>query len=162
MFRRPTPNQRAIVEIDESLTSVPMADDRYPGDESNDAAEISFPLQEFLGMQLAGTEAGTGTAELTIGEQHVNPNGVTHGAVLFALVDTAMGKATMSLLDDGLYCASVELSLRFIRPASAGDLIADAAVVKRGRSIVHLDARVHDSDGRLVATSSGTFAILGG
>jgi len=62
----------------------------------------------------------------------------------------------------GLYCAIVELSLRFIRPASAGELIADASVVKRGRSIVHLDARVHDADGRLVATSSGTFATLGG
>lgn len=98
---------------------------------------------------------------MTIGEQHANPNGVVHGAVLFALVDTAMGKATMSVVDDGLYCAIVELSLRFIRPASAGELIADASVVKRGRSIVHLDARVHDADGRLVATSSGTFATLG-
>ena len=139
-----------------------MADDRYPGDDSDDSAAVSFPLQGYLGMELSGTEAGAGTAALTIGEQHVNPNGVVHGAVLFALVDTAMGKATMSVLDAGMYCASVELSLRFIRPASTGELIADAAVVKRGRSIVHLDARVHDADGRLVATSSGTFAILGG
>jgi acyl-CoA thioesterase len=122
----------------------------------------SFPLQEYLGMELSGTEPGAGTATLHLGEQHVNPNGVAHGAVLFALVDTAMGKATMSTVDDGQYCASVELSLRFIRPASEGELIADATVVKRGRSIVHLEARVHDSDDRLIATSSGTFAILGG
>ncbi|CAN5556243.1 hypothetical protein BH10ACT2_BH10ACT2_25270 [soil metagenome] len=149
-----------------------MRDDQRLGDDANDAAdaadpeltkpEASFPLQGYLGMVLAGGEAGTATATLTIGEQHANPNGVVHGAVLFALVDTAMGKATMSVLDDGLYCASVELSLRFIRPASTGELIADATVVKRGRSIVHLDARVHDTDGRLVATSSGTFAILNG
>ena len=71
-------------------------------------------------------------------------------------------KATMSTVDDGQYCASVEVSLRFIRPASEGDLIAEAAVVKRGRSIAHLEARVHDGDDRLVATGSGTFAILGG
>jgi acyl-CoA thioesterase len=121
-----------------------------------------FPLQEYLGMELSGTEAGSGTATLTLGDQHGNPNGVAHGAVLFALVDTAMGKATMSMVDDGMYCASVELSLRFIRPASSGQLIADATVVKKGRSIVHLEARVHDADDRLIATSSGTFAILGG
>lgn len=129
---------------------------------SDDAQHaISFPLQSYLGMTLSGTEAGHGTASLTLGEEHFNPNGVAHGAVLFALVDTAMGKATMSVVDEGLYCASVEVSLRFIRPASAGELIAEATVVKRGRSIVHLDARVHDGDDRLVATSSGTFAILG-
>ena len=124
--------------------------------------DIRFPLQGYLGMGLTGTEPGTGTAHVTLGEQHMNPNGVAHGAVLFALVDTAMGKATMSVVDDGFYCASVELSLRFIRPASAGELIADATVVKKGRNIVHLDARVHDADDRLIATSSGTFAILGG
>ena len=68
----------------------------------------------------------------------------------------------MSVIDSNFYCASVELSLRFIRPASDGKLVAEATVVKRGRSIVHLEARVHDGDDRLVATSSGTFAILGG
>jgi acyl-CoA thioesterase len=120
----------------------------------------SFPLQEFLGMKLTTDEPGTGVAHLTLGEQHANPNGVAHGAVIFALVDTAMGKATMSALDQGNYCASVEVSLRFIRPATEGSLTAVATVVKRGRSIVHLEARVHDTDQRLVATSAGTFAIL--
>lgn len=129
--------------------------------DSDDPAALSFPLQGYLGMELSGNEPGNGVATLTIGEQHANPNGVVHGAVLFALVDTAMGKATMSLLDNGLYCASVELSLRFIRPASAGELVAEATVVKRGRSIVHLDARVHDGDERLIASGAGTFAILG-
>lgn len=111
-------------------------------------------------MELPGAAVGTATATLTLGEQHANPNGVAHGAVLFALVDTAMGKATMSTVDAGQYCASVELSLRFIRPASEGDLIAEATVVKRGRSIAHLEARVHDSTDRLIATSAGTFAVL--
>ena len=122
---------------------------------------MSFPLQEYLGMELSGTDPGSGAASLTLGAEHLNPNGVAHGAVLFALVDTAMGKSTMSVVDDGQYCASVELSLRFIRPASAGELIAAATVVKKGRTIVHLEARVHDGDDRIIATSSGTFAILG-
>jgi len=131
-------------------------------DEADSTSAPSFPLQEYLGMELSSTEVGAGTATLHLDDQHANPNGVAHGAVLFALVDTAMGKATMSVIDDNLYCASVELSLRFIRPASEGELTAEATVVKRGRSIVHLEARVHDGDDRLVATSSGTFAILGG
>ncbi len=122
----------------------------------------SFPLQEFLGMELTTDEPGTGVAHLTLGEEHANTNGVAHGAVVFAMVDTAMGKATMSVIDESRHCASVEVSLRFIRPAAQGELTAVATIVKRGKSIVHLEARVHDTDQRLIATSTGTFAILGG
>ena len=122
-----------------------------------------FPLRRFLGMELSGDEPGVGLAHVVIGPEHLNPNGVVHGAVLFALVDTAMGKSTMSVIDEpGRYCASIEVSLRFIRPAVAGRVTATATVVKRGRSVVHLESRVVEDDGRLVATAAGTFAILGG
>jgi uncharacterized protein (TIGR00369 family) len=68
----------------------------------------------------------------------------------------------MSVIDEpGRYCASIEVSLRFIRPAVAGRVTATATVVKRGRNVVHLDGRVVDDDQRLIATAAGTFAILG-
>ena len=127
-----------------------------------DEDQVTFPLKEFLGMRMGGDEVGTGTATVELTTEHHNPNGVVHGAVLFALVDTAMGKATMSTVDDGMYCASVEVSLRFIRPATTDTLVAVATVVKRGRSIVHLEGRVHGDDDRLIATAAGTFAVLGG
>jgi uncharacterized protein (TIGR00369 family) len=126
-------------------------------------ASGDFPLKQFLGMELTGDEPGVGLATVDIGADHLNPNGVVHGAVLFTLVDTAMGKSTMSVIDEpGRYCASIEVSLRFIRPAAAGSLTATATVVKRGRNIVHLDARIVGDDERLIATAAGTFAILGG
>lgn len=122
-----------------------------------------FPLKRYLGMELTGDEPGVGIATVDVGADHLNPNGVVHGAVLFALVDTAMGKSTMSAIDEpGRYCASIEVSLRFIRPAVAGRLTATATVVKRGRNVVHLDARVVGDDERLIATAAGTFAILVG
>ena len=120
-----------------------------------------FPLRNYLGMELTGDTPGTGVARLDIGPHHQNPNGVVHGAVLFALVDTAMGKSTMSVIDEpDTYCASIEVSLRFIRPAVSGPLDATATVVKRGKNVVHLDARVIGADDRLIATASGTFAII--
>jgi uncharacterized protein (TIGR00369 family) len=123
----------------------------------------AFPLRSFLGMELSGDEPGIGVAHVDVGPAHLNPNGVVHGAVLFALVDTAMGKATMSVIDEpDRYCASIEVSLRFIRPAVDGRVTATATVVKRGRAVVHLESRVVEDDGRLVATAAGTFAILGG
>lgn len=126
------------------------------------AAYTDFPLKSYLGMELTGDEPGVGIATVDIGPEHLNPNGVVHGAVLFALADTAMGKSTMSVIEEpGLYCASIEVSLRFIRPAVSGRVTATSTVIKRGRSIVHLDAQVVGDDGRLIATSAGTFAILG-
>jgi len=130
---------------------------------TNDApAEYGdFPLRAFLGMTLTGDDAGIGVATVEAGPDHMNPNGVVHGAVLFALVDTAMGKATMSVIDEpDTYCASIEVSMRFIRPALGGPLTATASVIKRGRNVVHLESRVTGEDERLVASSAGSFAIL--
>ena len=126
--------------------------------EGDPSAYGEFPLKSHLGMDVGGDDDGT--ARLTVASDHLNPNGVVHGAVLFALVDTAMGKATMNAIEPGRFCASIEVSLRFIRPATAGDLTAVATVVKRGRAVVHLDARVVADDDRLVATAAGTFAII--
>lgn len=155
------------ISDDGALTSVCMeqtSDAGNSGEYGSDSPSTygSFPLQQFLGMELTGDQPGLGFASVDVGADHLNPNGVVHGAVLFALVDTAMGKSTMSVIDEpGRFCASIEVSLRFIRPAIAGTLTATATVVKRGRNVVHLEARVTGSDERLVATATGTFAILG-
>ena len=119
-----------------------------------------FPLRKFLGMEVESSEAGRAVASLTVAEQMLNPNGVVHGGVLFTMVDTAMGKATMSVLEPGQICASVEVQLRFMRPVTEGLLRAQSSVVRRGRTIVHLDAEVRGGDDTLFATGAGTFAIL--
>lgn len=126
----------------------------------SDPADADFPLREHLGMDIGSPERGRGSATLRIGAEHLNPNGVVHGAVLFALVDTAMGAATVSILDAGRICASVDVHLRFIRPAQEGTLDVDAEVVSAGRRMVQLSATVTDDRGRLVATATGAFVIL--
>lgn len=119
-----------------------------------------FPLRTFLGMGLGGDRPGSATASVTIGPDHLYPNGVVHGGVLFTMADTSMGKATMSVLDEGQFCASVEVQLRFIRPATAGTIVSTATVTKQGRSIIHLEARITEDDGRLIATATGTFTVI--
>lgn len=119
-----------------------------------------FPLRSLLDMALEITGEGSCVATIAADDRHMNPNGVVHGAVLFALLDTAMGGATMSVLDGGRVCATVDLQLRFLRPAVAGTLDGTARVLKTGRHLVHLEGEVVGHDGRPVATAQGTFAIL--
>lgn len=119
----------------------------------------TFPLQEHLGFTIR-RGAGTASASLELDERHLNPNGVAHGSVAFALMDTAMGAAVMSVVDDGCLCATIEIQTRFHRAASSGALTSTATVMTAGRRIVHLDARTIDSDGRLVASATGSFAVI--
>lgn len=119
-----------------------------------------FPLRTFLGMQMVEEGDGRARARLEVGEHHLNPNGVVHGAVLFTLVDTAMGMAAMSVVASGTYTTSVEVQLRFIRPVASGELVADVEVLKAGRHVIHLEGRIVDGEQRLIATATGTFTTL--
>lgn len=118
-----------------------------------------FPLRRFLGMDMEVIEPGHAVSRLRIGETHLNPNGVVHGGVLFTMIDTGMGLAVVTVLN-GDRCASIEVHLRFLSPATLGVVEAHSTVVRRGRRVVHVESRVHDEAGTLVATGTGTFAVI--
>ena len=118
-----------------------------------------FPLRSFLGMEIEQGE-GTGSTTVEIGPAHVNPNGVAHGAVVFAMMDTAMGAAVTSLLTDGRQCATVEMHTRYHRPVFSGVIRSTAEVVTAGRRLMHVEARTVDGDDRLVASATSTYAVF--
>lgn len=118
-----------------------------------------FWLKEQLGFDVEGG-GGRAVASLVCDERHLNPHGVVHGAVLFALIDTAMGAATMSVLDDDSLCATIEIHTRFLEPVFAGRVEADVIVIRAGRRVVHLDATVTDENGQTVTRASGSFAVF--
>ncbi len=118
-----------------------------------------FPLRSFLGMEIERGE-GTGSVTVDVGPAHVNPNGVVHGAVAFAMMDTAMGAAVTSLLTDGRQCATVEIQTRYHRPVLSGTIRATAEVVTTGRRLMHVEARTVDDDDRLVASATSTYAVF--
>jgi acyl-CoA thioesterase len=119
-----------------------------------------FPLQSHLGMAINAPATGRGRAEVEVIPDLLNPNGVLHGAVLFAMVDTAMGAATMSMLDEGQGCASIELHIRFLRPVSAGRVVGEVEVLRCGRRVVQLQGQVVNDSDEVVATASGSFAVI--
>jgi acyl-CoA thioesterase len=100
-------------------------------------------------------------AFLEVDDRHLNPNGIVHGGVVFTLADTAMGRATLAVLGDGQICASIEVSVRYLRPIPGGRLVATASVLRAGRRIVHLECGITvDGDDRPVAVLQGSFAVL--
>jgi len=127
----------------------------------DDPGYSEFPLRTFLDFTIDDGIDGEAVAALDVSDRHLNPNGVVHGGVVFTLVDTAMGRATMSVLEEGRICASIEVAVRYLRPINGGRLVATASVLRAGRRIVHLEGRVTvDGDDRPVAVVQASFAVL--
>ena len=80
---------------------------------------------ELVGFEVFPESDGTGKGQLTVSECHLNPNGVVHGGALFTLVDTAMGASLMQRLDEGEICATLQISMNFLRPVVGGFDIAE-------------------------------------
>ena len=127
----------------------------------DDPEYSEFPLRTFLDFTIDDGIGGEAVAALDVSDRHLNPNGVVHGGVVFTLVDTAMGRATMSVLEEGRICASIEVAVRYLRPITDGRLVATASVLRAGRRIVHLEGRVTvDGDDRPVAVVQASFTVL--
>ena len=121
-----------------------------------------FPLGTYLSVTVDDERPGEAEASIDVGERHLNPNGVVHGGVVFTLVDTAMGRATIFVLDEGSYCASIEVLVWFLRAVTEGRMTARVTVLQAGRRIVQQEGRVTvDGEDRPIVSASGSFAVLG-
>ena len=61
-------------------------------------------------------------------EEHLNPAGTLHGGVLATLVDTAMGTAVRSTIEDGGVPATSQLTVTYLRPGRPGTVEVTARV----------------------------------
>ena len=57
-----------------------------PCADAGDPGYGEFALKDHLGLTIDRREPGSATARVTLDERHMNPNGVAHGAVLFAIM----------------------------------------------------------------------------
>ena len=120
----------------------------------------THPFADLLGFAVHAQRAGASESTLTIAAQHLNPHGVAHGAVLYALADTGMGAALYPTLDAGQLCATIQITMHYFKPVAAGtEVTCSTELVNRGRRVAHLESRLH-AGGALVATASGSYAIF--
>jgi uncharacterized protein (TIGR00369 family) len=121
---------------------------------------IPPPIAELLGMLMVSASDGMANIEMDVGERHTNPMGTLHGGVLCDLADLAMGAAYASLLVPGETFTTLELKINFLKPVWNAHLVAQARVVKRGRTVGLVECDVADESGALVARASSTCLTL--
>lgn len=114
-----------------------------------------------MGIQFDVVEAGRCEAHLEVNEDHFHPGGVVHGGVAFGLADSAMAHAVLATLEGTQNCSTIETKISYLSAVTQGTLKCEARIIRHGKRIAFLDATVTNGE-KLVATATGTFAIIGG
>ncbi|RNL86235.1 PaaI family thioesterase [Halostreptopolyspora alba] len=86
----------------------------------------------------------------------LNPQGSVHGGILTTVLDISMGHLCNRFLSTAV---TLDMNTRFFRPVTS-DSHSEARVLKPGRTIVHLESRLYDAEGRLAAHATGTWHRL--
>lgn len=122
---------------------------------------IPHPFADLIGLAFEPAEPGISRCRVSVGPDLLNPHGVVHGAVAYALADTGMGSALYSLLAEGETCATIEIKIVYLSSVREGDLVCDTRVLRKGSRVAVLESEIRASD-ELVAKALGTYSIRGG
>lgn len=120
------------------------------------------PIAETLGMVNFDGELGSISVELDPEQRHYNPLGSVHGGVISTLLDTAAACSVHSTLAAGEMYTSLDLTVKFLRPATvdSGRLRAVGTVIQRGRRTALAEAQLFDASGKLVAHATSSCMIF--
>ncbi|MEO8539629.1 MAG: PaaI family thioesterase [bacterium] len=127
-----------------------------------DGSVPPMPFAKIMGLSIPHAERGRVTFAFTPSELWENPLGTLHGGAIGTLLDSAMGMAVLSTLDQGVSFTTLEYKVNFMRPVfvSTGEIYAEGVVLHEGKSQAVVEARLVDAKGKLYALSSSTCAIL--
>jgi uncharacterized protein (TIGR00369 family) len=102
------------------------------------------------------SEEGAVETEFVPRPEHCGYHGIVHGGILAALLDETMGWATS--VRSGRLFLSVELNLRFLKPAPADKrFIVHGEVLERRRRFWWARGHVRDEEGTVYVRGEGVF-----
>ena len=120
---------------------------------------MHHPFADLIGLVVTQQRAGYSECSLALEAKHMNPHGVVHGAVVYALADTGMGAAAYPTLAPGELCATLEIKITYFKPARSGELRCITTLVNRSKTLANFDAMVYCGE-VLLAKANGNYAIF--
>ena len=113
-----------------------------------------------LGYRRTRTEPGRMEIEWDASDDYTFPDGdggsIVHGGLVGTVLDTAMGGACATVLEDGESFLTADLRVEFLRSARPGLLRAEGRVVRKTRRVAFCAADLYDSDGAHLASARCT------
>lgn len=124
------------------------------------AALNSLPFAKLLGMRLVDIRPNEAVVELEMRDDLKQPSGVLHGGVTATIIDTAMAFAVRTHLEDHEFTATIDLTVHYLRPHTAGMIMCTAKCIRAGKRIFTVSADVENAEGKLIATGLSTYTRL--
>jgi uncharacterized protein (TIGR00369 family) len=120
------------------------------------------PIAHTLDFRPASVQPGVVAFEFTPAEFHYNPIGSVHGGMIATLCDSACACAVHSMLPAGTHYASLDLSVKFLRPVTAatGPMTCTGTVTHLGGRSALAQASLTDAGGKLYAHATSSCMIF--
>jgi uncharacterized protein (TIGR00369 family) len=118
-----------------------------------------IPFVSHLGLVTEALGEGTARLSMPLPEHFTNSLGTAHGGVIMSLLDVALCTAARTLHPDSIGVVTVDMSTSFIGGGSGGRLLAEARVLRDGRSMTFVEGEARNADGSLVAKAIGTVKV---
>jgi uncharacterized protein (TIGR00369 family) len=121
------------------------------------------PMAETLPFTLLPPEEGKVGLVAIPEPRFCNLTNTVHGGWIMTMLDTVMALAAQTTLSPGEACPSHETTAKFVRPifADSGEMRVIGHVVSRGRTVITLEGRIEDAQGRLHAHGTSTCLVVG-
>lgn len=129
------------------------------------AGELPPPgIAVLLGMSVVEVGDGIATFELSPDQRMMNPIGSIHGGIAATILDSCLGCAVHTTLPPGVGYTTAQLNVHYLRAMQPGmgPVRATGTVIHRGRTQSTAEAKLVDSNGKLIAHATTTCLILGG
>lgn len=80
-----------------------------------------------------------------------------HGGITATYVDITMGHSLLVEFGPDLNIVTLDLSIRYLSPGLKGWIVSEIEVIKKGKTILTLEAKIWDEQQKLIAAATGTF-----
>ena len=121
----------------------------------------SAPCSAWLNQKILEVDTDEGWVKIAyeLGEPHFNRFGALHGGAIACVMDDVLAVAAGFIAQWGEIAPTVEMKVNYLAQGGAGSYVAEAKVIKRGRTINFLEGVLSTAAGKVIATSSATIMI---
>jgi 1,4-dihydroxy-2-naphthoyl-CoA hydrolase len=120
----------------------------------------AMPFARHAGLMIDNATPEEVTGTLAWAPERCTAGGVMHGGALMTLADTVGAACAFLNLPEGTSTTTVESSSRFFRGVRDGEVRAVSRPLHAGRTVIVVQTDLYDAEGRRVAQTTQTQAVL--
>jgi 1,4-dihydroxy-2-naphthoyl-CoA hydrolase len=122
--------------------------------------ETGMPYATATGVEFVSANAGEVVTRLAWTPERCTTAGILHGGALMTLADSAGAVCAFLNLPPGAGTSTIESKTNFFRAVRGGTVTATTRPLHVGRTVVVVQTDVYDDEGRRVAQTTQTQAVL--